>query len=27
LFKNEWLEEGNYGAIEEAIANCFQYLK
>ncbi|MCW3109629.1 MAG: bifunctional 4-hydroxy-2-oxoglutarate aldolase/2-dehydro-3-deoxy-phosphogluconate aldolase [Segetibacter sp.] len=27
LFKNELLENGNYKAIEEAIANCFQYLK
>jgi len=27
LFKKEWLETGNYTAIEEACKNCLSYLK
>ena len=27
LFKKEWLENGNYKAIKEACAICFEYLK
>lgn len=26
LFKKDWIESGNYQAIEEACSNCFQYL-
>lgn len=27
LFKKEWLETGNYKAVEEACVNCFKYLE
>ncbi len=27
LFKKEWIETGNYKAVEEACVNCFKYLE